>query len=98
MYSYIGKPRSAYCSAGISASLTDFVPYVSSSVRYASTAPGTVNDRCASAPGPVGMRSRPRRRKTSMVARAGAVPCPLTATLSRRRASWTIATHSPHSV
>ena len=33
-----------------------------------------------------------------MLAAAGAVPWPLSATLSRRRASYTIATHSPQSV
>ena len=63
MYSYIGKPRSAYCTAGASTSPSVFVPWVSSTVRYASTAPGTVNERCASGPGPVGMRSRPRVAK-----------------------------------
>ena len=63
------------------------VPCVSSSVRYASTAPGTVKERCASAPGPVGMRSSPRLRKSSTVASAGAVPWPLSACVSPRRAS-----------
>ena len=98
MYSYIGNPRSAYSTAGASASRTERVPYVSSSVRYASTAPGTVNERCASRPGPVGMRGMPRFLNSSTVARAGAVPCPLIATVSLRPATWSIATHSPHSV
>jgi hypothetical protein len=87
MYSYIGKPCSAYCTAGASTSLTVFVPYVSSTVRYASTAPGTVNDRCASGPGPVGIRSSLRPRKNAIVASAGATPWPLTAWISRVRAS-----------
>ena len=33
MYWYMGKPRSAQCTAGASASLTVFVPWVSSRVR-----------------------------------------------------------------
>ena len=87
MYSYIGKPRSAYSTAGARASLTERVPYFSSSVRYASTAPGTVNERCASRPGPVGIRSTPRFLRSAIVARAGAVPWPLSATVSPSRAS-----------
>src|SRR5262252_317404 len=44
------------------------------------------------------MRSCPRPRKNAVVARAGAVPCPLSASVSRVRASCTSATHSPQSV
>ena len=39
--------------------------------------PGTVNDRWALRPGPVGIRSRPWDLKKPAVAFAGAVPWPL---------------------
>ena len=44
------------------------------------------------------MRSSLRPRKKLTVASAAAVPCPLSAMVSRVRASWMSATHSPHSV
>ena len=57
-----------------------------------------MNDRCASDPGPVGILSSPRPRKNASVARAGAVPWPLSESVCPLRASWMRATHSPQSV
>ena len=69
---YMGKPRSASVRAGASTASRLQLPKRSSRRHQASSAAGTV---AASRPSQ-GMRSRPSARMRSIVAAAGAVPCP----------------------
>src|SRR5712691_5771900 len=56
--------------------------------------PGTVKDRCAWFPGPVGIFVSPRARKAATVAACGATPCPLKARMSLLAAWYSMPTPS----
>src|SRR2546427_456378 len=88
---YIGKPRSASARAGAITSASRRVPNSSSRRHHASSAPGTHAGIRPS----IGSRSKPSARTRSIVAAAGAGPCPEIANTRSRRASRTRIGTSP---